>query len=295
MNNTHRNNAGGFTLVELLVVISIIAILLAVMMPALAKARSAAGAAICGSNQKQQSVVQFTFASGNNGKFPQHFANRPQYYLLKPSTVNNLANRTDIYDTYKSFIGSGNIFVCPVTAKLALANGNKTNGYYKSASWNETTMAYSWWYGGWDAKFAERGGGVNPSQAVRGSPYLWYANWRYVGRMIKVKGDAGITEADIVVASKADKWAITQADLKASAAFITHDVGRTGGTVGSGNISDWGHGAKVGGPKTSSISKLERGVNPTTLGDGSVAKIPTSELKLRAWYKETTSWIELYW
>ncbi|HAL44926.1 MAG TPA: hypothetical protein DCP47_03280 [Phycisphaerales bacterium] len=42
-----------FTLVELLVVISIIAVLLAVLVPSLSKARTAAKAIQCSSNMKQ--------------------------------------------------------------------------------------------------------------------------------------------------------------------------------------------------------------------------------------------------
>jgi prepilin-type N-terminal cleavage/methylation domain-containing protein len=58
----------GFTLVELLVVISIIAMLLAVLMPALSKAREAATWVICSSTLRQWGIANAGFASENNNK-----------------------------------------------------------------------------------------------------------------------------------------------------------------------------------------------------------------------------------
>jgi prepilin-type processing-associated H-X9-DG protein/prepilin-type N-terminal cleavage/methylation domain-containing protein len=56
-----------FTLVELLVVISIIAMLLAVLMPALGNARGMAKRAQCGSNLKQLTLAWFMYSDDNNG------------------------------------------------------------------------------------------------------------------------------------------------------------------------------------------------------------------------------------
>jgi prepilin-type N-terminal cleavage/methylation domain-containing protein len=59
----------GFTLVELLVVISIIALLLAVLMPALGKARESAKSTVCKSGFKQFSVALVAYSMDNRDEY----------------------------------------------------------------------------------------------------------------------------------------------------------------------------------------------------------------------------------
>jgi prepilin-type N-terminal cleavage/methylation domain-containing protein/prepilin-type processing-associated H-X9-DG protein len=68
--NSIKVNGQGFTLVELLVVISIIATLLAVLMPALNKAREQAKKVVCTSNIKNIGLGTSFYTSDNDGYYP---------------------------------------------------------------------------------------------------------------------------------------------------------------------------------------------------------------------------------
>jgi len=295
--NSVRNIAGGFTLVELLVVISIIALLLSVMIPALQKARTVAQASVCSSNMSQLYVVQFTHASGNDGKFPHHGGNFANFHHIQSATQANPPfnpdYRVDIYNSYKSYIGNSRIFVCPITAKFA--STGKTLGYYKDASWREPTPAYDWWYGGWSANFYYRDGDLG--KVVRCSTYNFFAAWEPKGQEVKIFDlRQPELEPDKVafVVTKADKWATSQFDLTASGVFVSHEI-----FADKGDIIDRGHGGMVGGPNVRDLSLVSRAgasPNPVAFGDGSVSRVPTSKVKLRGWYNEKAGRkIELYW
>jgi prepilin-type N-terminal cleavage/methylation domain-containing protein len=59
-----------FTLIELLVVVAIIAVLIAVLLPSLGRARDSAKRTVCATNLKGQGTAMATYSSGSNDSLP---------------------------------------------------------------------------------------------------------------------------------------------------------------------------------------------------------------------------------
>jgi prepilin-type N-terminal cleavage/methylation domain-containing protein len=78
----------GFTLVELLVVIGIIALLIAILMPALGKARRSAQSLSCLANLRSIGQAMFTYVTESKGWLPGS-ANTSGRHLYPPGTLNN--------------------------------------------------------------------------------------------------------------------------------------------------------------------------------------------------------------
>lgn len=114
-----RGTSRAFTLVELLVVIGIIALLVAMLMPALTAARQQAQTVQCASNLRQVHMALTMYAYDNHGLIPPVSATiakpPPLSGNVNPYWTNFLSPVLQINNwvSVKNYLGSANVLTCP--------------------------------------------------------------------------------------------------------------------------------------------------------------------------------------
>ena len=130
-----RKSRSGFTLIELLVVVAIIAVLIAILLPSLAKSKDAAKRTLCGTYLKSQGMAVSIYASSYNDSVPLFYNNNAGWphdqdmqfgntlLDISQTAANNMQGQSG-EDTIRKW------FYCPA------------NAYYNSSAtfnaWNNT-------------------------------------------------------------------------------------------------------------------------------------------------------------
>ena len=201
----------GFTLVELLVVIGIIALLVSILLPSLSRARESANSTRCASNLRQIAMGILMYTMDNKGKLPPSavgpgdtiypngwfWSNElvRQKYLTGPIGVDSAGRQvvgdsafrcpSGLDEQYPGFSGFG-----------ALYTRQGQNQQFIWNPWPTQNDGVRTWYA-LNSYTCEAGtmGGSNPSAGPRGShssSFMWYNN-QNGGK--KGEADAGLRDA----------------------------------------------------------------------------------------------------
>ena len=128
-----RNRRHGFTLIEFLVVIAIIAILAAILFPVFAQVRASARKTVCLSNTRQMGSALSMYAQDNDEIYPT--------LVLVGDSSSNLAY--DVSTALHSYINNEDVFFCPDRT----TKGCNSLGYTEVGFRSDRCLGYGYNFG----------------------------------------------------------------------------------------------------------------------------------------------------
>ena len=113
-----------FTLIEMLVILGIIAVLAALLLPGLRRARERASRIQCRSNLRQQGVAVATYISDYDAEFPLVYPHGQGAWYPTPQT------NTGVWAEMEEYAGAWKAYLCPQFHSQGYANARQGGGYY---------------------------------------------------------------------------------------------------------------------------------------------------------------------
>ncbi len=162
----HRPSSG-FTLIELLVVLGVIALLVAILLPALSAARRAANRVVCGSNLRQMTLALRMYASENRDCVPlgYQFSSRWSSYMIRDAVQYGTKPYMILGNLYVGgYLQTPNTYYCPAETDERWVFDSPSNVWPP-----ETTTAYT--RAGYGVRpVVQFGGGSSTSDPKLGVP-----------------------------------------------------------------------------------------------------------------------------
>jgi prepilin-type N-terminal cleavage/methylation domain-containing protein len=150
--------SSAFTLIELLVVVAVIALLAAMLLPVLARAKATAKRVPCMNNQKQLALIWIMYASDNDDRLASNGLVDPpdtqRKLWIQGAFINPGANSTDRYmldpqyALFADYLKTTKVYVCPTDRQTNALGGS----YPKLRSYS--LNAYMGWIGPWDTRLS---------------------------------------------------------------------------------------------------------------------------------------------
>lgn len=139
-----KNIKSQFTLIELLIVVSILAILAAILLPSLMQAKELSRKVLCNNNQRQIFLATSLYIAKNDNYFPQSSGSKKAGYTSWDDRLSGYDGRTALSDSeksqsfldpnYKEDIG---IYQCPSSPPFLPKFASYGNGFMRTYALNQ--------------------------------------------------------------------------------------------------------------------------------------------------------------
>ncbi|MCS7091517.1 MAG: type II secretion system protein [Verrucomicrobiota bacterium] len=173
----HRDPQSGFTLLELLVVIAVVAMLAALLMPTLARAKDGAQRAACISNLRQLAFVYHLYSEEHGNKLPTND-------MLGRSNYRMLADPLGLPSYFRSYCPTNRVWMCPAGRRTLSSNGvnyawSRAQGLISSNSSNYAFDRMSSMFVVWDNYPYALPSVFGVPEITGGPPVITRALWYY--------------------------------------------------------------------------------------------------------------------